>query len=434
MTTPTPPANIITRGNAWQAAWRFVASDTLLAIPLTGLSILLACAAIFPQTPQGDSAAYARWLSDIQIRLGGAANVLTTLGLFDVVHSVMFRALAGLLGFALVVRLSDRIQDLRSVSRRSDPPPSAVTLAVESSRSTHGLLRALRGYRIVKRDTWTLADRIPIAYWGAVAAYAGGLVSLLGLMLSPSTDWRIEALGAVPGATTSIPGTPYAVQVSGIAADGAVDLVLLRDRTPIARGVAAPGRPLSGGGIGLHVRGILPALHASGQDETGRPLGLLTSADSAPSTELLLTFDANHPHAFFVTPRAQLAVRVSLQGQVGDRTYRVSIFSNPDAARIAEADLRPGDRLSANGSVFEFQNESHAILDVVQAPSQIVVLAGLLMALTGLALVAAYPARRIWLVATEQGARLYCDDPDFDLERFAMARSEVVPVCWWDQA
>jgi len=423
MTTPTPAPNVITRRNAWQSAWQLAASDSLFALPLIGLAVLLAATAILPQTPRGDSTAYARWLSDTQLRFGGAADALAAIGLFDVLHSAVFRALVGLLGFVLIVRFIDRVRDFQAASRSGDPPVAGAP-SVETSRSADLLLQSLRGYRTVKRDTVTIAQRMPIAYLGAIAVYVGGLVLLLGLMLSPLIDWRIEALSAMPGAATPIPNTPYTLRVSSITADGAVELALLQDGAPIAQGVAAPGRPLSGGGIGLFVRDILPALRASGRDENGRPLDLLTSADSAPSTDLLLTFDADHPDAFFVTPRAQFAVRVSLRGQVSDRAYQVTVFSNPDAAQIAEASLRPGDRLSANGSIFEFQNESHAFVDVAQAPSQAITLAGLLTALAGLALVVAYPPRRIWLVATERGTRVHCDDPDFDLERLTTARSQ----------
>jgi len=422
MTASTSPPNVILRRDTWQSVWRFATSDALLAGSVTGLSILLTAAAILPQTPQGDSTAYARWLSDTQIRFGGAAGALAALGLFDVVHSIAFRALAGILGLTLVARLVDRIQDFQLASRLADPPHAAAH-AIEVSRSTNALLQQLQGYRIRKRDGLTTADRLPLAYLGSIAAHAGPLVLLLGLTLSPLIDWRIEALSALPNATVSVPGAPYVLRASNIDARGDIGLALFREGAPVIDGIAAPGRPLSGGGIGLFVRDILPALRASGQDENGQPLDLQISADSAPSAELLLTFDVNRPDAFFVAPRAQLAVRVSFQGQDGERAYRVSVFSSPDAKRIAEADLRPGDRLSANGSFFEFQNESHAVIDMVQAPSQVVVLAGLIPTLVGLALVALYPARRIWFIATEQGTHILCDDPDFDLERFAAAGS-----------
>ncbi|MGH2594056.1 MAG: cytochrome c biogenesis protein ResB [Anaerolineae bacterium] len=422
MTTSTSPPNVILRRDTWQSVWRFATSDALLAGSVSGLSILLTAAAILPQTPQGDSTAYARWLSDTQIRFGGAAGALAALGLFDVVHSIAFRALAGILGLTLVGRLVDRIQDFQLASRLADPPHAAAH-AIEVSRSTDTLLRQLRGYRIRKRDGMATADRLPLAYLGAIAAHGGPLVLLLGMMLSPLTDWRIEALSALPDTTVSVPGAPYALRTSDIDAGGDVGLTLFREGAPVIDGVAAPGRPLSGGGIGLFVHDILPALRASGQDENGRPLDLQISPDSAPSTELLLTFDVNRPDPFFGAPRAQLAVSVSFQGRDGDRAYRVSVFSSPDAKLIAEADLRPGDRLSANGSSFDFQNESHAVIDIVQAPSQVVILAGLIATLAGLALVAFYPVRRIWFITTEQGTRILCDDPDFGLERFAAAGS-----------
>src|SRR3990172_4049795 len=102
--------NIIIRHNPWQNLWRAAVGDRLLAASAMALSILLAVAASLPQTPSGDSAAYARWLSDMQTRFGGATSALNALGLFDVIHAILFRALLSLLGFALIARLIDQLQ------------------------------------------------------------------------------------------------------------------------------------------------------------------------------------------------------------------------------------------------------------------------------------------------------------------------------------
>ncbi len=416
--TPSP-ANIITRRDPWQSVWRIVVSDRLLAAGATGLAILLVAAALLPQSPPAGSAAYARWLFDIQLRFGGATGIFSALGLFDVVHALVFRIFAGILGLTLAARLVDRIHDFRAASR-PNPLPDIAARSLDVDQPAEQIVRRLRGYRTRNgpTDRITVADRFPWAHIGSIAAHAGPLVMLTGLALSPLTDWRVDGLNAQPGAKTAIPNTVYSLRVSDIDSGGNVNLAVLQDDIPIAEGVAAPGRPMAAGGIRLFVRDLLPALRASGRDANGLPLKLQASAQDEPADELLLTFDADRPEAFFVVaPDARLAVRVSFHGQDGERAYRVSVIRGADARPVADTVLRPGEHVEADGSRFEFGDESHAVVAVVRAPSQAVATAGGVVTLAGLACVALYPVRRIWIVAGERGARVMCDDSEFDFSR-----------------
>lgn len=420
--TPSP-ANIITRRDPWQTVWRIAAGDRLLAAGATGLAILLAAAALLPQSPPAGSAAYARWLSDTQLRFGGAAGVLSAVGLFDVVHAIVFRIFAGVLGLSLAARLVDRIRDFHAASR-PQPLPDAAARWLEAGQPGEVIVRRLRGYRLRRgaRDRITVADRFPWAHLASIAAHAGPLVMLIGLALSLLTDWRVDGLSVRPGAQTAIPNTPYSLRISGIDSGGSVHLTVLQDDLPIAEGVAAPGRPLAAGGVSLFVRDLLPALRARGYAADGRSLKLQASAQDQPADELLLTFDADRPEAFFVVaPDARLAVRVSLAGPGDERAYRVSVIRGVDAGPLADAVLHPGERIEADGSRFEFGDESHAVFAIVRAPSQAVAAAGGIIGVVGLACVALYPARRIWIATGERGARVMCDDPEFDLSRLTAA-------------
>ncbi|HEY4690157.1 MAG TPA: hypothetical protein VIK33_12660 [Anaerolineae bacterium] len=414
------PANTIIRRDPWQSLWRFVAQDRLLASELTGLAMLLALAATLPQAPHGDAAAYSRWLSDTQSRFGSLTTVLTTLGLFDIVHSILFRAVAGLLGLTLVARLIDRLVEFRAASRLADPPDTAHALSVE--RPPAEIVRKLRGYRVRQLDAPTLLlDRFPRAHLGSIAAYTGALIVLIGLALSTLTDWRVDRLNALPDIPTPILNTPYTL-TSRIDAAGQIDVTLAQAGAPIAQGVIAPGRPLITRAASVFVRELLPALRVKAHGIGGQPLKLQNSAQSTPTDELLFTFDENRREAFFAAPDAQMAVRVSLEEVNGEpRAYTVSIVSIPDAETILTAPLAPGQVIDANGNRFQFIGESHAVLAVVYAPSQIVTLGGLIVSIVGLASTAFYRPRRIWLITQEAGTRLACDDPDFDLARLAGA-------------
>jgi len=411
-------SNVIVRHNAWQNLWRAAAGERLLAGSALALSILLAFAASLPQTPSGDSAAYARWLSDMQTRFGGAASVLNALGLFDIIHSIVFRALGGVLGLAFVARLVDQLQAFRPVTHIMPPPDSALN-HIDAPQPAGALLARLHGYRIHETATVTVADRYPLANGSSIAAHVGALILLIGLALSPLIDRRTEAVSAIPHSTTPVPGTAYVLQTSDIDEQGQVGLTLLEDGQPIVQGTAAPGRPMTAGGIGVYVRDLLPALRVTGRDKDGKTLSLQVRAGDDPAGEVLLTFNADRPDAFFVAPQARLAVRVSLTEQAAERRYEVSVYSSPDARLMARAQVRPADRLETAGGYLTFADESHATVDVVRAPAQWILVAGATVSMIGLFGLALFPARRIWLAPVEGGTRITCDDPHFDLSRFA---------------
>ena len=413
----TSPSNIITRRDAWRTLWRIVTSDWLLAASLLGISLALAAAAILPQAPVGDATAYARWLSDTQLRFSGAAGGLSTLGLFDVAHSFVFRILAGFAGFAVLIRLIDLVLGYRA-STLVDAPPDSPAQSITSDADPDVWVRSLHGWRMTAIEGGFLADRFRWSRLGPIVAHGGAIIMLLGLMVSPLTDWRVDALSAQPGRSIPVPNTPYSLEVSDVNSSGQVSFTLRESGQPVISGVAAPGQPVLGRAASVFVEAQLPALRVRGQTATGQPLDLQTRAQGESARELLLTFDPDQPDEFFVAPIALLAVRVTrLESGADSQTYKVSIVRTSDASQVLEESIRPGDQVDANGVRFAFQGAAHAIVSVVYAPSQIVIVAGLVLILIGLTLMAVFPARRIWIVAHGQGARLINDQSDLDLLR-----------------
>lgn len=419
----TSPPNVITRRDVWQSAWRVASGDRLLAASLMGLAVALAVAALLPQAPQGDSAAYARWLSDTQLRFGSASSALSGLGLFDVVHSLLFRIPAGIAGFALFARLLDRALHMRATPHPVPPPESPAQIR-DSALAPDALSARLRGWRVLHGESFTMANRFPRAAIGPMVAYAGALLMLLGLMLSPLIDWRVDAFSALPDTLSAIPNTPYALQVNAIDAGGRIELAIRQGEQDVLRGFAAAGQPLLGGAASVFVRELLPALHVSGRDADGLPLDLQTSAQGQATPALLLAFDAGQPDEFFVAPEVLLAVRVSsLDAGAAENRYEVSIVRGADASQVARETIAPGHGVAADGAYFEFEGASHAVLSIVYAPAQIVIVAGLIVAVVGLAIAAVFPAQRVWIIAQASGARVMSDDPHADLDRLTTDRA-----------
>jgi len=413
----TSSANVITRRDVWQTLWRFASSDRLLAAGLFGIVLLLAAAALLPQAPQGDAAAFARWFSNAQLRFGGATSLLSGLGLFDIAHSVFFRALAGVLGLALFTRLIDSLSTYRETARHA-PPPAAPAQSLELDRSRGAIAGQLRRYRITHTDSFTLADRFPWANLGAIAAHLGPLVILAGLALSPLVDWRVEDANVLPNSATPIAETPYTLLAAGIAPDGRVTVTLKEGDLNVMDGIAAPGQPVHGNAASIYVRDVLPALRVSAQDAGGQTLELQTSAQGEASGELLLTFDADQMDEFFAAPDVQIAIRVSLIGDTSSPQYRVTVFNSSDARQIAEETFSPPASIAAGDIRFDFTRESHVVVAAVHAPAQTIIAVGAIVALAGIAVAAYRPALRVWLAPQGSGTRLMCDRPDFDLRRF----------------
>jgi len=417
------PPPVIIRRNTWQSAWRIATGNALFAAALLGLAFLLGAAALIPQAPRGDPAAYARWLSEAHVRFGAVTNALTTLGLFDLVHSIVFRALAALLGLALIARLADRIAAMRGASHPV-PPPDSPARTFDSGEPAEEIARRMRRYRVRSTESYLLAHRFPLAYIAAMAAYAGSLIMLIGMATASLGDWRIDGLSVTPGVPAWIDDAALTFLASEIDSGGEVKFRLLEGESEVAQGIAAPGKPAIQSAAGIYVRDVLPALRVIGEDGEGRALQLQTSAQGEASSELLLIFDANQPDKFFVAPAAKLAVGVSLLESDPAPRYRVSILSSSSAESIADETIVPGQFIEANGYRLAFADESHAAIDVVRAPFQFVVAIGFVVAVAGVGFAALYPARRIWAVPGEGGARLVSDDAEFDLSTLAAGRSE----------
>jgi hypothetical protein len=148
----------------WRAVWRVATDDRLLAILLLALAMGLTISVLFRQMPVDGPAAYARWLSETQARLGQATATLQTLGLFTVTRSLGFRALLALTAACLALRLVEM-----------------------SSRLRH---------------RWTWADFFP------ALAHVGALVLLAGRLVTRLWGWQVKDIVVLAGEQATLPNAP----------------------------------------------------------------------------------------------------------------------------------------------------------------------------------------------------------------------------------
>lgn len=148
----------------WRAVWRVATEDRLLAALLLALAMGLTVSVLFRQMPVGDPAAYARWLSETQARLGRATAALQTLGLFTITRSLGFRTLLACTAACLALRLIEM------------------------------------GSRL--RHRWTWADFFP------VLAHVGALVLLVGLLVTHLWGWQVTDVVVLAGERVALPNVP----------------------------------------------------------------------------------------------------------------------------------------------------------------------------------------------------------------------------------
>jgi hypothetical protein len=134
----------------------------MLAILLLALSAGLVIAALFPQMPTDGPAAYARWLSETQARLGSATLILQALGLFTITHSFGFRTLLAFTAASLALRLIEIGGQLRR--------------------------------------QWAWADLFP------ALGHAGALVLLAGLLVTHLWGWQTTGVVVLGGERITLPG------------------------------------------------------------------------------------------------------------------------------------------------------------------------------------------------------------------------------------
>jgi hypothetical protein len=231
--TQTPSA--LGRRDPWRLVWQTATGDGLLVVLLLAVAVGLLATAWLPQAPTTASnpAAYVLWLSETQARFGEATQAVQALGLFDVVHSFGFRTLLALLGGVLLVRLVER---------------------------------GLRPFSLL--------------------AHGGGLLLLIGLLITHLWSWRVEGLIVHSGERASVPGT-----ASWVALDGGT--LAITHSAGIAAFVEARG----------------PGARVGATDAQGNPLTIQQTEDN-PLTELTLALAEDQRLAI---PDAQLIVHMAPQ-------------------------------------------------------------------------------------------------------------------------
>ncbi len=357
----------------WRTSWRLATSDGLLAVLLLGLAVGLVIALWLPQMPSTEPVAYAQWLSKAQARFGNATPTLQTLGLFSITRSFIFRSLLSLLAGCLFLRLIESVDRLRRHREIAEPQEEWQALTCASLSNATETLRH-QNYRILKASQVCQVDRWPWADLFPLLIYGGGLLVLVGLLLTQVWGWQIQGLTLQGGDQITLPGAE-----SRVAMD------------------EKSGEVTHSTGIATFVEGHGAGLQASAVGEAGRPLSLQQAAEADPVTRLnvILTEDR-----YFAIPEAQLIVRLTPQMDHSVDVHTpilAQIYRSPPGRLITENTVEGDAELTVDGVTLTFVSLPYVRLTATFDPGVWPSAIGLMLLVAGVLGSTAWPARRFWL-------------------------------------
>jgi hypothetical protein len=367
MITSTP------RRDPWRATWQIATSDSLLAVLLLVIAAGLTIAAYLPQMPPADPVAYARWLSEAQARFGQATQTMQTLGLFTITRSLGFRILLALLTGCLLLRLVESGSRLWQNRKIAEPAGEWQSLTGVRLPDVMDDLRRQR-YRVLSQPPLFQADHWPWADLLPPLVSTGGLLLLVGLLITYLWGWRVEGLIVQSGSRI----TPH----------GAEQWVALDDDAK--RVTHSPG-------IVTFIQERGPGVRVAARDGTGQSLPLQQAANADPVTQLTVALTEDQ---HFAIPEAQLGVRLALPPGHTPEIHGpvlVQVYRSPPGRLATETVVEGDAELTVDNVTLELDSVPYARLTVTFNPGLWPTGAGIALLVAGVLGSVAWPVRRFWL-------------------------------------
>lgn len=401
----------------WRVAWQIVTGKLALGIILLALALTFGLYAWLPQAPAHgipSSIAYITWQTTVTERFGSLGSILEKLDLFHIREAAWFRILLALMALLLVARLIDALESLWA-RRQIEAPPTRLP-ALKVDREMEDVLAELRQRRFrlcplslpklthntqdAEAVSMVVADRWPLGELGPILIYLGGLILLLGLVITARSSWRSEVISLVAGHTSPIAhNTGLAFQLDELAADGQSGRgTLERDGVLVEAGDLAIGQPLAAEGLGVYLVGNGPGILVSGTLGQGQPLELRDPSDPLAKPSLALVFSDDDPRQHLEAPDAGIYLQLTLPRPVELGTMpQVQVYSQQSGELLVEEEASVDQPLEIGDSRFDFKPIAHAKILFAHDPGAWWVQIGGLILGAGLLLRGAWPSRRLWI-------------------------------------
>lgn len=405
----TAYADPLERRDPWRSLWRVIAGDALMLVLCLLVGIGLLSALLLPQAPAAGTAdpiVYSQWEAQARLREGGFFNLFNSTGLNTVLRAGWWRLALFLLIAVCGLRLFDRIVRLIASRRDETALRDEPRVRVAQDAPTLTAMSAhfqQRGYRVARAgDDLLTACRAPLAEMLSIVLHAGLLLACMGLLMNAALGWEAPNRILQAGAITPLPDGTALMLDEGTGQAG-TQLLLQRGEIAIA------SMPLQSGdvnGIHLTLRQITPGYRVSAATQSAQPLAIRASNFVSPTAEVLLNLTEASPEQYVALPEARLALAISA-GATPDQPERIRIFALPSGQVMTETTVQP--QLAVGDVVFTFKPARGAVVDAMYSPGNLLLAAGLLMALAGLAGVLLRPMQRILVMHHGHWTEFYAD-------------------------
>jgi hypothetical protein len=355
-------------------------------------------------------------------------GLFQALGLYDVLHSVWFRALLIVTGLALVVWLVESVELAYRVATRAQWIPAV--LAKWASRAPLVELPSSlppQDAQIQARDClvengfecsdaldsagqdW-IADRRPWLLFAKPVAIAGLLIALAAWVVLGNLGWESADWQPAPRETRSIGhGTPYSVRFDGFemlrggagpVTNAQSQVTWLDGNAVIKQDMASAGQPSKMGQLALRQTGFVPDVTLRGWDASGRPLVLRQAGEEGESLgEVEILFPSAEAQPLLLIPSEDLYVALTFRPPCSDGQpeLQVDILRSEGSERQTLARLRESDFLSFDGIKLDIDLEYRPILRFDYHPASKLALLALVLALAAFAVAWLLPPRLVWI-------------------------------------
>jgi hypothetical protein len=415
-------------------AWRILAAPQTFLALVGLLALVLVLASLITQIPPQAMDDPQAWLATQPGPLGRRGSLITTLGLYDLAHSLWVRSLLALIAVMLFVRfveaaeLAWRGQQRSSVrgivllTRQSHAPRvqllSSLPLEAVQEHVTRFLDR--QGYRSAELadsspGKW-LASRRPALLWMQPLGYAALLLAGAGLILSSYWGWQDEIWRPLPGEARLVGhGSPYTLRLDSFEmqmdqesrlVDYASRVTWLKGPVVVRETVASARQPVRFEGLALHQLGYLPRVQLQAWDGSGNPLALESGGEAQPGTaqvEVRFLEGDEEPLVFVPAQERLLVLVFEPMCRQGQPILHVDSVGEGGDGRQRLASLTSSGEVVAHDLRLRLELSYDSLLRLNRRPGMSLVLSGLSLAALALLIGWLVPPRLIAVTAEPWG-------------------------------
>lgn len=429
--TATGPTAMDRVDGVLEGLWHLLTSMRVAMIIMLLIAVMGVIGSMVIQMPSGvsdDPAARIDWLNGVRPRFSlfaAQTDIMSSLQLFEVFNSIIFRILVALLTVSLVACSLHRIPGLIRTATKprvdvgaaffQHAPQHETIVARQTPAETRALVAGVlqrRGYRTLVTEDETIhvyGDRFRWMQFSGLIGHLSLVVIMAGAILGGIAGYRDQDFSIAEGATRlvgtneglSVQLVDFTVtydQVTDMPSDYASSVVLLKDGKEIDRHVVRVNDPLRYGDLTFYQASYGSAAQMTIKDASGKVL----TSEGVPFSWSLN--DGDRSLGILSVPGTSYTLWII--GTSGDSDTRVhpgqvevQVF-NSGAASMTPIDdqvIDQGKAATVAGMTMTFDRESqYTRLSVARDPGVVLVWLGSLLLFVGFALRFMLPHKRVW--------------------------------------